>query len=185
MTSGDTGVSVVVLGVGNLLLGDDGLGPATVDALRQEAGLPSGTVLVDGGTRGLALLPQIAAADALVLVDAVDLGPGHPPGTLHVVAGDGIGDVYRPRATAHQVGVSDLIAVARFARALPERVVLVGLQPADTSTRVGLSQHVAAALPTALTEVRVQCRLLLEEVSTPAPQRSHARPSSAAHRGVT
>lgn len=174
----------MVLGVGNLLLGDDGVGPAVVDALRQAVGtgtgepiaagpggrrlpgagvpapgpaLPPGTVLVDGGTRGLALLPEITGARAVVLVDAVDLGPHHPPGTVHVLQGPALGDVYRPRATAHQVGVSDLIAVARFCRRLPGRLALVGLQPADTRTRVGLSPAVAVAVPAAVEETRRRC----------------------------
>jgi hydrogenase maturation protease len=178
---------LVVLGIGNLLLGDDGLGPIVVRELVRDgpldavagtpAGLPPGTDLVDGGTTGLALLPTVAGARALVVVDAVDIG-GHPPGTVHVLTGPRIGDAYRPRLTAHQVGAGDLIGTARLSGTLPERVALVGVQPESLGLGVGLGPAVTAALPQAVATVRSWCWRLhgaaTEEAETAAGGRRAA-----------
>lgn len=158
---------LVVLGIGNLLLTDDGFGPAVVSRLEAEPDpdLPPETELIDGGTAGLALLPVIARARALLVVDAIDLGG--PPGTLHVLIGEGIGDAYRPRMTAHQVGAADLLAAARLQGTLPSAVALIGVQPASTDTGIGLSSEVAGAEPLALAAVRDWCWQLHQD-SEPA-----------------
>lgn len=158
-------VPLVVLGIGNVLLGDDGVGPVVVQELRGSdswdgsdsrdgatSGLPPGTELVDGGTTGLALLPTVAACRALLVVDAVEVGDG--PGTVHALTGRRIGDAYRPRLTAHQTGVSDLISVARLKGTLPEPVALVGVQPESLAFGAGLSPPVIAALPRVLAMAR-------------------------------
>lgn len=157
---------VVVLGIGNILLTDDGVGVHVVRALLAEddPGLPPGTELVEGGTGGLSLLPTVRDAGALVLVDAVDLNA--EPGSVHVLTGD---DLYSRlvRLSVHQVGASDLLAAARLIGGLPERVVLVGVQTASLATDLRLSPAVAAALPTAVDAVRRCCRELSNE---PEPQ---------------
>jgi hydrogenase maturation protease len=175
MTSRDP---LLVLGIGNLLLGDDGLGPAVVerlwdvagdvaDGVAGAAGLPPDTDLVDGGTLGLALLPLLAGVRALVVVDAVDVG-GAPPGTLHVLTGERIGDAYQARLTAHQVGAGDLIAVARLNGTLPPLVALVGVQPQHLRTGVGLSDPVRAALAEVSEAVRRTCWRLHRLAAEPA-----------------
>jgi hydrogenase maturation protease len=147
----------IVLGIGNILLTDDGVGVHAVRALAEDAGLPPGTEVVDGGTGGLSLLPIVRDATALVLVDAVDVGA--PPGSVHVLTG---ADLYAGlvRLSVHQVGAADLLAAARLTGGLPADVVLVGVQPASLAPDVRLSAPVAAALPAVLAAVREWCHRL-------------------------
>jgi hydrogenase maturation protease len=164
---------LVVLGIGNALLGDDGLGVHAIGALRETPGLPDRVRLVDGGTGGLSLLPVVAGADALVLIDAVDVGA--EPGSVHLLTGSGRAgsggdmDLYAslPRLSMHQVGVADLLSAARLTGGLPDRVVLVGAQPGRLEPDLRLSPAVAAALPRVLKLVRHWCHRL-------APEGSHA-----------
>jgi hydrogenase maturation protease len=139
---------VVVLGLGNILLGDDGTG---VHVVRQLASNPSpeiaGARIVDGGTLGLELLPLIDDARALLLIDAVELG--EPPGTVVLLRGDDLKGRYGPLASAHQAGLGDLVAAARLTGMLPDRTSLVAVQPASIDVGLELSAAVAAAVPEA------------------------------------
>ncbi len=148
---------VVVIGVGNVLLGDDGVGVRVVEALGRSAehdpgALPPGTRLLDGGTLGLDLLPDVEHAGALVLVDAVDLG--HAPGTVTVVRGERLTAAGGFRALSRQGGVGELLATAKLLAILPPEVVLVGVQAGAIDVGPGLSRGVVAALPAAVEAVR-------------------------------
>jgi hydrogenase maturation protease len=148
---------VLVLGVGNVLLSDDGIG---VHAVRRLATDPSSETpqvrIVDGGTLGLELLPLVDDARALLLIDAVELGA--PPGTVVLLRGEDLRDHLGGKMSAHQAGVGDLVAVARLLGKLPERTSLVGVQPAALDVGLELSPPVEAALADAI-------RLIREEVA--------------------
>ena len=148
MTGGDP----LVLGVGNVLLRDEGVGVAVVRGLVETGELPAGTQVVDGGTLGLDLLPMIGAAGSLVMVDAVNLG--RAPGSVAVLRGDALHGALANHVSPHQVGVGDLIAVARLTGTLPERVALVGIQPGAVEVGLDLTPAVAAAIPLAMQCVR-------------------------------
>ena len=138
--------SVLVLGLGNLLLSDDGVG---LRLLAELAGSAEAD-FVDGGTQGLALLPYLADRRAIVILDAVALGA--PPGTVHVLEGNSL-DSIRAR-TAHESNASELLAAARLLGDLPPTVVIVGIEPARVATGVGLSAEVEAAIPEAAARAR-------------------------------
>ena len=148
-----SGSGLLVLGIGNVLLGDEGVGVHVVRALGDDIGpLPAGTQLVDGGTLGIELLPLVEDADALVLVDAVALGA--PAGTVLCIVGDAIEATLSRHVSPHQVGSADLIAVARLMGVLPERVALVGIQSEFIGFNLQLSNAVAAAVAGAAEQVR-------------------------------
>jgi hydrogenase maturation protease len=154
---GALGGPAVVLGVGNILLRDDGAGLRVVDGLRSmvrddPTALPEGTRLVDGGTLGLDLLRTVDDARCLLLLDAVDLG--RPAGTVSVLRRDEILDAGSSWGRSVPGGVGELLGVARLMGWLPDAVAMVGIQVHDTSFGVGLSEHVAAALPDAITTAR-------------------------------
>jgi hydrogenase maturation protease len=160
---------VLVVGIGNAVFGDDGLGVHAVEALRHDANpgrpaLPAGVDLLDGGTAGLGLLPAIGHARALVIIDAVDVGA--TPGSVHVLTGADL-SANQVRLSVHQLGASDLLAAARLTGTLPDRVVLVGAQPATADTGVDLSPAMAAALPRVLALVRDWCHRLASEQEVP------------------
>jgi hydrogenase maturation protease len=156
---------LLVLGIGNVLCRDDGAGVEVVAALRQrarrgEVALPRGTRVVDGGTLGLALLPLVTAARAMLLVDAVELGLR--PGAVRVLRGAELSRVTagcRPGPG----GLGELLATARLAGTPPAAVVLVGIEPAEIAAGVGMTDVVRAAIPLAaemaLRELRGLARL--------------------------
>ncbi len=135
---------VLVLGLGNVLLGDDGLGAAAVARLERSYRTPPGVHLEDGGTLGLSLLGLLAEADRLILVDAVRTES--PPGTLVRIDGEDVMDAVRERLSPHQIGVADLLDAARLIGCYPTTVTLLGLVPETIDLSVVRSRAIDASL---------------------------------------
>lgn len=140
-----TAADLLVLGLGNVLLGDDGVGPAAIARLRQAYAIPDNVRCLDGGTLGLSLLPYLEDAHAVIMVDAV-LENG-PPGTLVRLTGDDVGPAVATRLSPHQVGVADLLQGARWHDREPRRLVLLGIVPESIELGVGLSPAVMESMP--------------------------------------
>ncbi len=138
---------VLILGVGNRLLRDDGVG-GRVAAELARLDLPPGIRAVDGGTMGRDLLPLVAAAAALVIVDAVDLRA--EPGTVAALRDDAVSATLGVVRVLGGGGIGDLIAHARLAGRLPESVVLVAIQPASVEPGTDLTIAVETAVPRAV-----------------------------------
>jgi len=137
-------IPLLVLGLGNLLLEDDGIGSAAVAMVDDLFLPPAGVRVFDGGTLGLSLLPYLQDADAVILVDAVKTDA--PPGTLVRIEGDEVPPAVAMRLSPHQVGVADLLDGARWLDQYPRRLLLLGLVPASMELAVGLSPRVRPAL---------------------------------------
>lgn len=120
-------IGVLVLGLGNVLLSDDGLGAAALARLERDWRIPSGVRLADGGTLGLSLLDLLADSERVILVDAVRTDD--PPGTLVRLDGDYVLGAVRDRLSSHQVGVADLLDAARLIDRYPTALILLGLVP--------------------------------------------------------
>ncbi len=153
----------VVLGVGNVLLSDDGVGVRVVQELARLTAddprvVPSDTRLVDGGTLGLDLLQVACGARSLLLVDAVNLGLA--PGTVTVLRGRAIAAAGGNGAAPG--GVGELLAMGRLMGWLPDQVTLLGIEAGDIGMGVGLSPGVEAAVPAAVEMARVELRALDE-----------------------
>lgn len=134
-------IGVLVLGLGNVLLGDDGLGAAALARLEQGWRIPDGVRLEDGGTLGLSLLGLLADAEQVIIVDAVRTDD--PPGTLVRIDGADVIDAVRDRLSVHQVGVADLLDAARLIDCYPAGVTLLGLVPETLDLSVERSRAVA------------------------------------------
>lgn len=148
---------LLILGVGNILLRDEGVGVRVIERLRASPEPLSPDVrLVDGGTLGLDLLPLIEEARGLLLVDALDAGKA--PGSVIVLRGRDVEDAFVTHLSPHQDGLGDLISVSRMTDVLPDELVLVGIQPAEVEVGIELSAPVAAALPEAAALVRDELR---------------------------
>jgi hydrogenase maturation protease len=127
---------VLVLGVGNELFTDEGLG--CVAAQRIAAlGLP-GVDVLDGATLGLALLPELSGRSALLLLDAI-VADAAQPGDLLELHGEEVPARYRMALSVHQIGVEEALAAAEFAGCRPPVLAAVGLVPADLEVGFGLS----------------------------------------------
>ncbi len=119
--------SLLILGLGNVICSDDGLGVAAVERLAREYQLPAGVQALDGGTLGLSLLAHVTGADDLLLLDAIRADA--PPGTLVRLDGEDVAPAVRERLSVHQIGVADLLDAMRLLDEEPRRMVLVGLVP--------------------------------------------------------
>ncbi|MCB2223247.1 MAG: HyaD/HybD family hydrogenase maturation endopeptidase [Actinobacteria bacterium] len=135
----------VVLGVGNVLNRDEGLG---VHALRLlEGRLPDGGPVeaIDGGVLGLNLLPLVEECERLLVLDAVDRGA--PPGTLVEMDRDEIPLFAGVKMSQHQITMQEVLGLAQVRGKLPPVLRLVGLQPEDLSIGIEMSVAIEAALP--------------------------------------
>lgn len=146
--------AVLVLGLGNRLLGDDAAGPLVVEALAG-ASTPAGIRVCwrDGGTLGLSLLPEIEAADALLVVDAARFGA--PPGTVRRFEGAEMdAQLGGRKRSAHELALADLLGAAALVGRLSPQRALVAVEPASTAVGLDLSPDVARAFPRLCDEVR-------------------------------
>jgi hydrogenase maturation protease len=134
----------VVLGLGNTLHTDDGIGPHAVERLRNDPRMPADVALIEGGTLGLELLTYIWDCSYLLVLDAVDVG--QPPGTLVRMSSQEV-QTLPSQGSVHQLGVADLLVALRVLASRTPEVVLLGVQPASTEWGTELSPAVAAVLP--------------------------------------
>lgn len=136
---------IVILGVGNLLLTDEGVGPTTIAHLGERWRFPGHVELVDGATAGLELINVFQSAGHIVVVDTV-LG-GAEPGALYRFHPDDVPTDVRYRTSIHQVSFMDAWNMARLLGPAPD-IVIIGVEPEDMATpHVGLTDTVAARLP--------------------------------------
>jgi len=134
----------VVLGLGNLLMADDGVGLIALARLEEEWFVPRDVELVDGGTWGMNLLPVIEKADRVIFLDAIDLGD--PPGTLIRLEDEEIPRFLGVKLSPHQIDLREVLALAELRGTLPGELVALGIQPARVELSTTLSPVVEARL---------------------------------------
>ncbi len=146
----------LVLGFGNVLLADDGAGVQLVEQLRVDSAL-NGCTFIDGGTMSFSLLSYVEETDSLLVIDAAELNS--PSGTVSLLEGthmDGFLKGVR-RRTVHEVGLIDLMDMARLQDTLPKRRALLCIQPQT----IEWSQALSPAVRDSLAEAASQARSLL------------------------
>lgn len=156
-------MSVVVLGVGNLLMSDEGVGVHCVQALAAQGGIPDGVRLVDGGTSTQELLEDLENLERLIIVDAVRAGAA--PGTVLRLEGRAVPSAFTTKLSPHQLGIADLLATLTFLGRAPRHVLLLGVEPELLALGLELSPTVAARLPALCQQVRAE----LEAAPGPGP----------------
>jgi hydrogenase maturation protease len=147
----------LVLGVGNILMQDEGVGIRTLEWLQSHYAFPGEVennvgqanslsndeiILLDGGTMGLSLLYYFAGVDHLIILDAVEAGKS--PGAIIELPEDAIPTFISLKLSPHQVGVQDLLATAQLLGYTPPEVTILGVQPAWLSVGLDMSPVVAA-----------------------------------------
>jgi hydrogenase maturation protease len=137
---------VLVLGIGNPLLADDGAGVHAALRLMDRAAGRSDVTILDAGTLSFSLLPALENADGLIAIDATR--DGGRPGELRVCEGEAFDRfVRRSGRSVNEVGLADLLERARNCGRLPDKRVLIGVEPALVDWGLELSAPVAAAVP--------------------------------------
>jgi hydrogenase maturation protease len=133
---------ITVLGVGNLIMGDDAAGLLMLERLQAVVSDPR-VAFVDGATGGMELLPVVQEATRLLILDAV---AGPVPGTVVTIDGDQVPRLLATKLSPHQVGLLDLFAAARMLGTEPSEVCVVGIVPGHVDMTMEVTDAVTAAL---------------------------------------
>jgi hydrogenase maturation protease len=119
--------SISVIGLGNILMGDEGIGVHTINRFRERYRVPDSVEIVDGGTCGLALMPVIEGRKKVLIVDAVNFD--REPGYIDRLVNDEIPARFTTKASLHHLGLMDVLSIVRLADTMPEEICLIGIQP--------------------------------------------------------
>ncbi len=150
-------MKTLVLGVGNVLLSDEGVGVRVVEELVKRYEIPDDVEVIDGGTLGLNLIYFLDNADRLLVVDAL-LG-GNPPGSLYKFKGDQVKAYFREKKlSAHDIGLQEVLGVAELIGKVPKEVVVIGVEPESLDVSLELSPSVKKVLERLLDEVLKQLK---------------------------
>ncbi|MBK5934742.1 hydrogenase 1 maturation peptidase HyaD [Rhodovulum imhoffii] len=148
---------VLILGIGNVLWADEGFGPRCIETLAARYAFPDHVKLLDGGTQGLYLLPFLEDADDLLIFDAVDYGL--EPGTVKTLRDDDVpAFLGAKKMSLHQTGFQDVLATADLKGCRPERITLIGCQPAELEDYGGglrpvVSERIGTVIDLAIAEL--------------------------------
>ena len=148
---------VLVLGIGNLVMSDDGVGVKVVQKLQREYNFTETVEIMDGGTLGLDLLPKLEGIERLIVVDAVETGG--EPGTCVRLVGEELPIALATKVSPHQMGLKDLLSVAELMGHSPREMVLIGVQPGSIEMDTELTEAVEA-------QVGELVRMVLDELDT-------------------
>ena len=137
-------MSVVVIGLGNVLLSDEGLGVRAVELLEQRYSLPESVELIDGGTSAIDLLNPLSNNEHVIIADSVKTGA--PPCTLVRLADDEVPKFFQTKISPHQIGLSDLLALLTVQGQAPKKITIIGMVPESLKTHIGLSDGINAKM---------------------------------------
>lgn len=144
-------MNTLLLGVGNLLLSDEGVGVRAIEALERRFIFPDNVVLQDGGTSGMELLEVMAGRDLIIVVDAVR--SDNEPGSLFMLENEEVPAFFSQRLSPHQLGLADVLMALRLTDEFPKHLLLLGIEPASLAPGMTLSPVVEQAMETALDQV--------------------------------
>ncbi|MDF2876375.1 MAG: hybD 1, partial [Sporomusa sp.] len=119
---------IIVLGVGNILMQDEGFGVRVVEELTRRYRFPDNVQVLDGGTLGMELLRFITGADRLVIIDAVN--GGGEPGELYRFANEDVKAYFKNKVSLHELGIQDVLAALELLEQPVQDIVIFGIQPA-------------------------------------------------------
>ncbi len=138
--------NILIIGMGNVLMQDEGIGVRAVEELQSCYLFPTNVKVIDGGTAGMELFEPIRNCDQLVVADAVNTGD--PEGTLVRIANHDIPAFFQTKISNHQLGLSDLLALLTLKAETPEHIVIIGMVPISLKNKLGLSTKASAGLDT-------------------------------------
>jgi hydrogenase maturation protease len=144
-------MSILVLGLGNTIMTDDGFGVEVVTTLSSRYHFRGPVKLLDGGTLGLDLLPHLEEIESLLIIDALDMRA--EPGKIFRLQGDEVPRAFASKLSVHQMGLQDLLAVAELQGHVPRNLVVWGVQPECIEMSTEMTATVAAAVEPVVTSV--------------------------------
>ncbi len=135
---------ILVIGLGNTLLRDEGIGVRAVEALQKNFEFSGDLRLLDGGTLGLDLLPYLEGKEKVLFIDALDLKK--EAGTIAILEDEEVPSFLGPHFSFHEVGLADLLFAAKFMGMNPSKITLIGIQPEKIETGLTLSETLSKNL---------------------------------------
>lgn len=147
-------IKTLILGVGNLLMSDEGVGVHVIQRLRTDYHLPEQVQILDGGTLGMDLLYYLEGVENLLLIDAVQARK--EPGALVRLEGDEVPAFLSIKVSPHQLGIPDMLAAAKLKDVFPQRIVLWGVQPELMEIGLDLSPKVESQVGTIIQNILYQ-----------------------------
>jgi len=149
--SSELPAGTVVIGLGNPLMGDDGLGLAALQELERGWTFDPPVEMLDGGSWGMNLLHDIERAERLLFIDAIDAEA--PPGASVVVERDELPKYFALKLSPHQIDLKEVLALAELRGTLPEHTVAYGRQPATIELSTELSPVVRDGVPSLIARI--------------------------------
>lgn len=147
---------ITVLGIGNILLSDEGLGVVAVKRFAEEYEFPESVKIMDGGTLGIDLMYFLEGTEKLLVVDAV--AGGKPPGTFYKIKNDDVKKYFKNKVSMHELGFQEVMALMEL-RGFPiKEIVILGLEPKSFATSLELSPEVEEKIPLLVEEIANQLR---------------------------
>ena len=147
---------IIVLGIGNILISDEGFGVRVVEKLQECYEFPDNVQLLDGGTMGYELLHRLIGIQKLILIDAVNGGAA--PGTLFRFSGPEVNAYYRQKVSMHQLGIQEVLAMLEITDNTVPDLLVLGVQPASLEFGLDLSPIIEAAAETVAAQVITQLK---------------------------
>jgi hydrogenase maturation protease len=148
--------AISVIGIGNVLLGDDGAGVWVARHVARAYRFAPHVEVLDGGTLGLDLITYVADADRLIVVDAASTGG--EPGAIAIVRGAAVPAVMRQLLSAHEAALCDLLAALTLLGKMPREFIAIGIEPLRIHPSLELSAPVRGALARAEAAVVAELR---------------------------
>ena len=136
---------ITILGIGNTLYTDEGLGVHALAALQEKFDLDQQVELVDGSTDGMSLLGPVEDTDYLIVIDAINAGK--EGGHIIELHGDDIPAYYGIKMSIHQLGFQEVLLASKLRERYPKNIVMIGMQPTSLELGIGLSETNEARLP--------------------------------------
>ena len=145
---------ITILGIGNTLYTDEGLGVHALAALEETYGTDQQVQLIDGSTDGMSLLGPVEDTDYLIVIDAINAGK--EGGHIIELHGDDIPAYYGIKMSIHQLGFQEVLLASKLRERYPKNIVMIGMQPTSLELGIGLSETNEAQLPKMLELVEKQ-----------------------------
>jgi hydrogenase maturation protease len=147
---------ITILGVGNILMSDEGFGVRVVEYLQADYHFPAGVELLDGGTSGIYLAPVIEDSRCLLIIDVLNMKG--PAGEIHLLAGDELrGAGLQTSMSPHQAGLLEIIDLCRLRDKAPDEIKIIGIIPQDLSLSLELS-------PTLRDKVKTVADIVIKQI---------------------
>ena len=140
-----------IIAVGNSLYGDDGVGEAVLNALMDIPELED-VELIDGATDALGLIDYFADTEHVIIIDAASMDK--EPGTIAVFDADQVNLMIKSdHLSLHGISLAETFEIAKYAKSLPDKITIVGIEPQQLTVAAGLSEPVAQAVPEAVSKI--------------------------------